>query len=216
MIALLFTLSSILLITSCQGSELPEDYAADVPATEHSSKIQPFEDTIEPVTSAPSTETETIAAADTSEQTADTAESIDIPVSEEATLTYYGDTPIEERWWYGIVDPDTADVKYIRDNTMEHAEWNSMAIMRSSTGVFIVDDNYDDFSLKFQNTEIHDYLDIKKSCEFLTVSENETYNGLYVERAFFKLMMMDKFNMASVIYNGNITLRGIAKIEKET
>lgn len=59
MIALLFTLSSILLITSCQGSELPEDYAVDVPTTEHSSEIRSFEEyTSEPATSAPSAETE--------------------------------------------------------------------------------------------------------------------------------------------------------------
>lgn len=132
--------------------------------------------------------------------------------------TNCGNIPLEERWWYGVVDLDSADKKITNDNAVIHADWNSMAIVRYSTGNLILDYNYDNFMCKIEYNEPHSNLDhtnFINNCNFFVINENENYNGLYVEQAFFELMELDRYNISSVIYSGNITLKGIAKIEKE-
>lgn len=220
-IALFFTISALLLIPSCRDSELPEDYAADVPTKEQSSEIRSFEEyTSEPAAPIPSAETETIAPADTSEQTADTAESIDVPVDEETADIYftYGKVPLIDRWWHDIIDLDTADyINTFHDHgsTIKNATWYNTSIMRYSLGTFILENEYDRFVESLNAVNNTDINDILNNSDYIVLSEKDEYNGLSVEKAYFTLEHLYRFNRASVMLNSNVVLKGIAEIIKE-
>lgn len=100
-----------------------------------------------------------------------------------------------------------------------------MAILRYSSGDFVLSYSYDDFSeaiLQFvpQNEfgflRHYDIENMLYNSDYICISENEEINGLCVEQARFNLNRLNDFNEAVVKLNGNIVLKGVAEIKKET
>ena len=141
-------------------------------------------------------------------------------VEETADIYFtYGKVPLIDRWWYDIIDLETADyintVNY-RGSTVKHATWYNTSIMRYSLGTFIQESEYDRFTESLNAVNNADINDILNNSDYIVLSEKEEYNGLSMEKACFTLEHLYSFNRASVMFNGNVVLKGIAKIEKET